>query len=544
MDPIALTIGASVALLIALWVILKILMSFLHICQPNEVIVFTGRGKTVGGRRVGYSVLKHGRRVRWPIVEQAQVMDVSTMTVDIRVTNAFSKGNIPLNVHAIANVRISSEDSVLENAIERFLGRNREEIRRVGKETIEGVLRGVLARLTPEQVNEDRLKFVQALSDDAEDDLRKIGLKLDTLKIQSVTDEVNYLDSIGRARIADVLRDAEVAESDNRRQADQAVAEAEGRGRVAQEQASSSVQAKKNELRRILAELNSRYRSEEERTTAAETEARARAEVALQELRTELERLRLQADQVLPADAQRQASELRAQGDAAVFAAEGRATAQALQLMSEAWRGAGSGAADMYLLQRFDGILRRVVDQLGQIEIEQVNVVDTGDGQAMGRLAASYPAMVGSVLREIGDSVGIDIRELLRRTSPRDEVVDVAARRVARPGPAPSATPATGLSNSTWSSESGAGQSAAPTSGWSSARTAAPVQATAAPASTRPTHTASALPSSATAATPTAPSRTISGLGGLGAQRVEAEPATHTATSPATTPGRRDGQEG
>ena len=110
---------------------------------------------------------------------------------------------------AVANVKISSDPKLIGNAIERFMGRDPIEIQRVAKETLEGHLRGVLATLTPEEVNEDRLKFANALVAEAEEDFVKLGLHLDTLKIQNVADPVNYLESIGRKRIAEVIRDAE-----------------------------------------------------------------------------------------------------------------------------------------------------------------------------------------------------------------------------------------------------------------------------------------------------------------------------------------------
>lgn len=69
---------------------------------------------------------------------------------------------------------------------------------RMAKETLEGNLRGVLATLTPEEVNADKIKFAQSLLTEAEDDRRHIGLELDTLKIHDVSDEVSYPDSIGR----------------------------------------------------------------------------------------------------------------------------------------------------------------------------------------------------------------------------------------------------------------------------------------------------------------------------------------------------------
>ena len=134
----------------------------------------------------------------YSVLEKVDSMNLSTIPIDIRVSNAYSKGGIPLQVHAIANIKITSEAELVGNAIERFMGRDIREIQRVGKETLEGHLRGVLATLTPEEVNEDRLQFGKKLSIEADDDFDKLGLTIDTLKIQNVTDTVNYLESIGR----------------------------------------------------------------------------------------------------------------------------------------------------------------------------------------------------------------------------------------------------------------------------------------------------------------------------------------------------------
>ena len=419
MEQVILGIMIGLAGLFVVWLALKFVASFLYICKPNEVIVFSGRSHTLAdGTKVGFSVLEHGRRIRIPFLETATRMDVSTMTVHISIQNAYSRGNIPLSVSAIANVKISTQPGVIDNATERFLGRDREEVRRVAKETIEGALRGAVAKLTPEQVNEDRARIVEALSEEAEEDLKKIGIQIDTLNIQSVTDEVNYLDSIGRAKIAAVLRDAEVAESDNEREAERAIADADARGRVAQENAQAKILAKENELRRIVAELEGQARSEEERTTASADEVRARAEIKLQEVRSELERLRLRADEVLPADARRVAAELEAAGHAAIIAAEGRASADALRMMGEAWHRAGTHAEDIFLIQQLEPLVRDVVEKVGSIDIQHVHLVDKGDGESIGRLASAYPRTVAAVLDSIADTSGIPIRDLLRRTLP------------------------------------------------------------------------------------------------------------------------------
>ncbi|HBY76190.1 MAG TPA: flotillin, partial [Cyanobacteria bacterium UBA11148] len=108
-------------------------------------------------------VISGGRAIRIPIIETVKRMDVTTMPVPVEVRNAYAKGGTPLNIQAIANVKISSDPTVVGNAIERFLDCDRSELVRVAQETLEGNLRGVVATLTPEQVNEDRLKFAERI---------------------------------------------------------------------------------------------------------------------------------------------------------------------------------------------------------------------------------------------------------------------------------------------------------------------------------------------------------------------------------------------
>src|SRR6478609_4529745 len=195
-------VGAGIGVLLLLLFLYRYL---LRICRPNEILIFSGRKhKTSDGRTVGYRVVFGGRGVRVPVVETVSQMDVSLISVPIAVQGAYSEGGIPLNVHAIANIKVSTDRRYVGNAIERFLGKDRTEIARVAKETLEGHLRGVLATMTPEELNQDRLKFSRHLEESAGPDLEKLGLELDVLKIQHVTDDGNYLESIGRQRIAEI----------------------------------------------------------------------------------------------------------------------------------------------------------------------------------------------------------------------------------------------------------------------------------------------------------------------------------------------------
>ncbi len=338
--PVALGIFGAIVLV---WLV----KSFLCICKPNEVLIISGRKwRTKDGQEVGYRVLAGGRAIRIPIVETIKRMDITTMPVLVEVRNAYSKGGIPLNIQAIANVKVSSDRAIVGNAIERFLESDRKEIARVARETLEGNLRGVVATLTPEQVNEDRLQFAERITSDVTRDLMKLGLQIDTLKIQSVSDDVDYLNSIGRKQIAMIVRDAEIAESDAVGEAERIEAECEQQAEVAKTQNRISILEKENELREIKAKLEQQARSEEEITIATAKEKQAKFEQKLQALRAELERLRLEADEVLPAKAQQQAQELRARGKAAIFAENAKAAALVNEMLAQVWQETGSEASE------------------------------------------------------------------------------------------------------------------------------------------------------------------------------------------------------
>ena len=408
-------VAAGAAVLLLLLVLYRYL---LRICRPNEILIFSGRKhKAHDGRVVGYRVVFGGRGMRIPVVETVHRMDVSLISVPIAVQGAYSEGGIPLNVHAIANIKVSTDRKFVGNAIERFLGMGQNEIARVAKETLEGHLRGVLATLTPEELNQDRLKFARQLESSAKPDLEKMGLELDVLKIQHIADDRNYLESIGRQRIAEILRTAEVAESDAVRAAEQAEAAARARGEVAMTNAQGAVQQKQNELRQIKAEVDAEARAEEVRAEAAGQQARAEAELQLQQIRGELEQLRLEAEVKIPAEVEAQVRELLAAGQAASIAADGEAMAKSLDAVADAWRDSGGKAMDMFVLQNLDGIFGDVAKAAQRIKVGEVNLIDGGDGATIPSYAAAYPATMASLLEQVTKTLGVDVAKVITGTS-------------------------------------------------------------------------------------------------------------------------------
>lgn len=395
--------GAALAVIVGFFIAMK---SLLHICSPNEVLIFSGRGKQP--RKVF-----GGRGWRVPMLERVDRMSLNNMEVGIGIRGAYAQGGIPLNVDAVANVKISGDEQVINNAIERFLGQNQNEIRRVAKETLEGHLRGVLARLTPEEVNEDRLKFADELSRESELDLSKLGIHLDTLKIQHVSDDTGYLDAIGRPVIAAVIREAEMAESDAKRTAELAEAENDGRAKVASSTVEANIASLRNGLRKVQADLESNVKSEEERTQAAAREARAFAEQELQQIRAQLEAIRLQVDQVLPAEANQTAQGYRAKAEAAPIREKGLAVSAALREQTSAWNDAGEAALSIQLIEDLDKILAATAKGVQRVKIDKLSMIDSGDGKTLSAYVSAYPAMLQAILDAVGTTTGIDIRKAI-----------------------------------------------------------------------------------------------------------------------------------
>ncbi|MHC4830144.1 MAG: flotillin family protein, partial [Planctomycetota bacterium] len=229
--------------------------------------------------------------------------------------------------------------------------------------------------------------------------------------INSVSDVegVSYLAEIGRKAIAEVVMNAEISEAVCERAATETEAASVSRARVAVEQAETAIRVKKNGLREQKANWEAVAASQEAEAEAARDTARARAELALQNVRAEVESKRLDAEVVVRAEAEAQARELRARGEASPILQRGHATAEALELMRQAWAEAGDGAKPIVMIQKLETILREVVERVGRVSVDKVQLVDRGDGSSLPAYVASYPAAVNAVLEQLNGVTGIDV---------------------------------------------------------------------------------------------------------------------------------------
>lgn len=412
MEPAIIAFVVFIAAMVAIATVRALIV----IVPPNRAAVITGRTRLLSdGEQVGYRAVMGNRTLRVPIIETVQHMNLETFPIEISVSNAFSKGNIPLNVEAIANVKLASEpEAVFHNAVERLLGKTEEEIRDLAKDTLMGNLRGVLATLTPEEVNEDRLGFAKALAEDAGEDLAALGFHLDVLKIQNVHDERGYLEAIGRKKAAEAVRDAEIAEADADADTRERQATAKQRAEVMESQAAIEVAEARNKLRVREAQLGQEAEIVERTAKVKAEEAEVEAQRELEARRVLREQERLRADVVEPANAAREAAKAEAEAQAAPILERGKAQVEVLRRLYEEIAKGGDQALAVFLAEKLPELMEISVDAVRGIDIDRVIVMDGGDGDAVsGAVNQRVKGALGTV-EGVAAALGLDIEEVLK----------------------------------------------------------------------------------------------------------------------------------
>ncbi|MEB3162877.1 MAG: SPFH domain-containing protein [Prochlorothrix sp.] len=391
MDPITvilLTLGIAGA---GVGAINFTIRNLLYICKPSEVLIFAGpkqtRKKLPNGQPKGYRIVKGGRTFRAPLYEKAFRMDLTNTIIELKISNAYSKGGIPLNVEGIANIKVAGEEPTIDNAIERLLGKTPKEIEKIAQETLEGNLRGVLASLTPQQVNEDKIAFAKSLLEEAEEDLQKLGLTLDNLQIQTISDSANYLRNLGRKQRADLSRDARIAEAETR--AESRIKAAENKRKTELRQLEAEIEiARADAERRIQNALTQREAVIAEARGEIEAEvARTEAAVAVQQARMKQVEQQLQADVIAPAAAQMQQALAVAQGEAAKIIEDGKAQAEGIKALAQSWAAAGPNARNIFLYQKLETLLTTLANTVPDVEVERVTFINAQDGNLAAQLA-------------------------------------------------------------------------------------------------------------------------------------------------------------
>ena len=316
--------------------------------SPNAVAVLSGRRRKLpDGRIVGYRMVRGGAALRIPVLEKVEYLHLNVMTIPLEIRRAYTLKGVPVSVKAVANVKIRGDDTSLQAAAERFLGMTHDQVQKVIFQTLEGHLRSILGTLTVEEVNSDRQSFAQKLTTEAATDLEKMGIGVDVLTIQEISDDEEYLNALGKRRTAEVKRDATIGEAEAHRDAKIKSAQALQEGEQAKFLADAEIAQASRDFMIRQAQYQAEIETQKARAEQAGplSEATARQAVVAEEVKIEKTRTQemiavqeqevlrkqkeLEATVIKPAEADRQAAVVRAEAakQAAILEAEGRRSA-------------------------------------------------------------------------------------------------------------------------------------------------------------------------------------------------------------------------
>jgi len=437
-----------------------------RVAGANEALVISGargskvrddKGELVTIHDQGVKVVVGAGTFTWPLVNKVGRLQLTARQVEIGLAHenaAVSKQGVGVLITGQAMFKIAREPERLRAAAERFIGEPDSQIETMVKKVLEGSLRSIAGTLTIEELITDRDRFQQAVSEAARGDLEASGIHIDALTITSIRDTKGYIEQLGEKNLASVQRDARIAKASASQEAAvkeneaqrviiqaerdreiaraeahkvtaKAQAEADQSGPLAQATATKDVIKEQTEL----AELEA-VRKEKEllATTVKPAEAERRAAIVKAEgtrqatiLAAEAHAQQVQltgeaegAANVARGRAAAQVTEFSGAAEGAAILARGQAEARSKELLAEAYRKFDEAAILLQTLPLVPPIVREAAAPLGNID--SITVIDSAGASKLTdtvvRTAAEGTAIAKSLL-------GVDLAELMGRLAAR-----------------------------------------------------------------------------------------------------------------------------
>src|SRR3989441_2381205 len=191
---------------------------------PNQVLVVSGRQHRYvdpdGNKRdVGYRIVKGGGVFFWPVFEKVDILKLELLTIDVQTPEVYTSKGVPVRVDGVAQIKVKGDDISIATAAEQFLSKTTDEIKNVATQTMEGHLRAILGTMTVEDIYQNRDAFASKVQEVAAGDMANMGLGIVSFTIRDIRDGQGYLEALGKPRIAQVKRDAQIAQAEADRDA-------------------------------------------------------------------------------------------------------------------------------------------------------------------------------------------------------------------------------------------------------------------------------------------------------------------------------------
>lgn len=349
---LGITAVAIVGIVIVVFVFLIVWASRYTKVGPNEVLIVSGRQHRIAGPdgRVavrGFRVVKGGGTFIIPVVEKADVLSLELLTIDVQTPEVYTSKGVPVKVDGVAQIKVKGDDVSIATAAEQFLSKTTDEVKSVAMQTLEGHLRAILGTMTVEEIYQNRDAFASKVQEVAAGDMANMGLTIVSFTIRDIRDTQGYLDALGKPRIAQVKRDAVIAQAEADRDSVIRSAQATQAGQEAKFAADSKIAQAKRDYEMNLADYAASVNQKKAQSELAydlqkfKTNQLVKAEEVQVTIIEKQKQIELQQQEILRKQRELEATVQRP-ADAERYRVETLATARKFQLETEA---AGSASA-------------------------------------------------------------------------------------------------------------------------------------------------------------------------------------------------------
>ena len=412
-------------------------------CPSDKILVVYG--KTGGGSA---RCIHGGGTFVWPVIQDYSFLSLIPISIEANLTNALSKQNIRVDVPSKFTVGISTEQDSMGNAAERLLGLSSDQIQELARDILFGQLRLVIATMSIEEINSDRDRFLENVSKNVEQELKKIGLKLINVNVTDIKDESGYIEALGKEAAAKAINEAKVSVAEQEKIGEIGRAEALRDTRIKTSQANALAVQGENNAKIDIANSDAIRREKEAEAAkiavAAEKVQQAKAlqesyvaEQQAEQARAERERATQQANIIVPEEIEKQRRIIEAEAEAekvrvnakgeadAIFAkmdAEARGYLEILTKQATGYRemvgaaGSAQSAYQLLLIEKLPELVRTQVEAIKNIKIDKITVWDGNSGKDGSTSTAHFLASLMKAVPPLNDlfsQAGMNLPEYL-----------------------------------------------------------------------------------------------------------------------------------
>ncbi|MBO0421995.1 flotillin [Enterococcus plantarum] len=467
-------LGPIVLVVFILLMLLIVFISKYQTAKPDEALIISGSylgSKNVHADESGnkIKIVRGGGAFVLPVFQRSNRISLLSSKLDVSTPEVYTEQGVPVMCDGTSIIKIGSSVEEIATAAEQFLGKTREELENEAREVLEGHLRSILGSMTVEEIYQNRDKFSQSVQEVASVDLAKMGLIIVSFTIKEVRDKNGYLDSLGKPRIAQVKRDADIAEAEAWKETRIKKAEAEKESQQAELQRQTEIAEASKEKELKLAtykEAQDIAKAKADQAYNLET-AKAQQEVIAQEMEVkvierqkqieleekeivrrekqydsevkkkadadryakEQEALAQKAREVAEAEAERfrveslaeaeaNQTRLAGQAEAESILARGAAEAEAKQKIADAFKEYGEAAVLSMVMEMLPQLMKEAAQPLSNID--KISVVDTGGGgenAGANRITNYATNLLAGTQETLKETTGLDVKELIENFS-------------------------------------------------------------------------------------------------------------------------------